>query len=79
MLSGAAPAVRVSTADPMTPGAAVAGELVEHVLAELPALAVLEQRERLLAAAWLASLRRGPAAPTPGTCSGGGHGWPPAG
>ena len=35
----------------------VAGELVAHVLGELPVLAVLEDRERLLAAAWLASLR----------------------
>ena len=43
----------------VVPSAAVgmAGELVAHVLAELPALAVLDDRERLLAAAWLASLR----------------------
>lgn len=39
------------------PEVGVAGELVAHVLAELPALAVLEDRERLVAAAWLASLR----------------------
>jgi hypothetical protein len=39
------------------PEVGVAGELVAHVLGELPALAVLEDRERLLAAAWLASLR----------------------
>jgi site-specific recombinase XerD len=37
--------------------AALAAELVDHVLAELPALAVLDDRERLLTAAWLASLR----------------------
>ncbi len=37
--------------------AGMAGELVAHVLAELPALAVLDRRDRLLAAAWLASLR----------------------
>lgn len=35
----------------------MAGELVAHVLAELPALGVLDGRDRLLAAAWLASLR----------------------
>ena len=35
----------------------MAGELVAQVLAELPALAALEDRDRLLAAAWLASLR----------------------
>ena len=35
----------------------MAGELVAHVLAELPALAALDDRDRLLAAAWLASLR----------------------
>jgi hypothetical protein len=35
----------------------MAGELVAHVLAELPTLAVLADRDRLLAAAWLASLR----------------------
>jgi site-specific recombinase XerD len=40
-----------------TPAAAMAGELVAHVVAELPALAALEDRDRLLAAAWLASLR----------------------
>lgn len=39
------------------PEIGVAGELVAHVLDELPGLAVLEDRERLLAAAWLASLR----------------------
>ena len=34
------------------------GELVEHVPAKLPGLAAaLEDRDRLLAAAWLASLR----------------------
>jgi integrase/recombinase XerD len=35
----------------------MAGELVDHVLAELPALAALTDRDRLLAAAWLAGLR----------------------
>lgn len=35
----------------------MAGELVAHGLAELPALAALDDRDRLLAAAWLASLR----------------------
>lgn len=35
----------------------MAGELVAHVVAELPALQVLDARDRLLAAAWLASLR----------------------
>ena len=39
--------------------ATLAGELVEHVLAELPALATLDDRDRLLSAAWLASLRSG--------------------
>ncbi len=39
------------------PAVGMAGELVGHVLAELPALAVLDGRDRLLAAAWLASLR----------------------
>jgi integrase/recombinase XerD len=37
--------------------AAIAGELVGHVLAELPALAALDDRDRLLASAWLTSLR----------------------
>src|SRR5262249_22595030 len=36
---------------------AVAGELVDRVLAELPRLAGLAAREQLLAAAWLLSLR----------------------
>jgi integrase/recombinase XerD len=35
----------------------MAGELVGHVLGELPALGVLNGRDRLLAAAWLAGLR----------------------
>jgi hypothetical protein len=35
----------------------MAGELVAHLLGELPALGVLGERDRLLAAAWLASLR----------------------
>jgi len=48
--------VLVPTAGPAT-GAAVAGELVAHVLGELPALTGLGERDRLLAAAWLASLR----------------------
>lgn len=39
------------------PTAAVADELVNHLIAELPALAALDDRDRLLAAAWLASLR----------------------
>jgi len=39
------------------PAAGTARELVAHVLAELPALGVLEDRDQLLAAAWLASLR----------------------
>ena len=38
-------------------GVGMAGELVDHILAELPALAALTDRDRLLAAAWLASLR----------------------
>ena len=40
-----------------SPAAGMAGELVAHVVAELPALAALDDRDRLLAAAWLASLR----------------------
>lgn len=42
---------------PGSPTAGMAGELVAHVLAELPALAALDGRDRLVAAAWLASLR----------------------
>jgi len=42
---------------PVGSAAGMAGELVAHVLAELPVLAVLDDRDRLLAAAWLASLR----------------------
>ncbi len=42
---------------PPGPAVGMAVELVDHVLAELPALAVLDGRDRLLAAAWLASLR----------------------
>jgi integrase/recombinase XerD len=53
----AAPPIVDVYASSRGPGATVAGELVEHVLAELPVLAVLEGRDRLLAAAWLASLR----------------------
>ena len=34
----------------------MADELVAHVLGELPALVVLDDRDRLSAAAWLASL-----------------------
>src|SRR4051794_32489867 len=45
------------TVSSVGPEAGVVGELVAHVLGELPALAVLADRERLLAAAWLASLR----------------------
>jgi len=40
-----------------SPAAGMAGELVAHVVAELPALAALDDRDRLLAEAWLASLR----------------------
>jgi len=40
-----------------TPEIGVADELVAHVLGELPALVVLDDRDRLSAAAWLASLR----------------------
>jgi hypothetical protein len=43
--------------------AAVAGEHVTHVLGELSALAVLDDPDRLLAAAWLASLRSAPYPP----------------
>jgi hypothetical protein len=39
------------------PALGMAGELVAQVLAELPAVAALDDRDRLLAAAWLASLR----------------------
>jgi integrase/recombinase XerD len=39
------------------PAVGMADEVVAHVLAELPALAALEDRDRLLTAAWLASLR----------------------
>lgn len=39
------------------PGVGAADELIAYVLGEMPALAVLEDRKRLLAAAWLASLR----------------------
>jgi hypothetical protein len=42
---------------PVGSAAGMVGELVAHVLAELPAVAVLDGRDRLLAAAWLASLR----------------------
>ena len=42
----------------MAPAEGMAGELVAHVLDELPTLTVLDDdRDRLLAAAWLASLR----------------------
>jgi integrase/recombinase XerD len=40
-----------------SPAAALADELVTHVLGELPALGGLGERDRLLAAAWLAGLR----------------------
>lgn len=46
-----------SPAGPTTLAVRLAAELVDDVLAELPALAVLAGRDRLLAAAWLASLR----------------------
>lgn len=46
-----------STAMLAHPAVGTAGELVAHVLAELPALGVLGGRDRVLAAAWLASLR----------------------
>jgi hypothetical protein len=39
------------------PAAAVAGELLGRVRAGLPAVAALGQREQMLAAAWLTSLR----------------------
>jgi integrase/recombinase XerD len=39
------------------PAAAVAGELLARARAELPAVAALGQREQMLAAAWLTSLR----------------------
>ena len=39
------------------PGAVVAGELVAQVITEQPALASLDPREQLLAAAWLLSYR----------------------
>jgi integrase len=41
----------------LAPAGAVADELVDRAAGELPALAALGARERLLAAAWLASLR----------------------
>jgi integrase/recombinase XerD len=40
-----------------SPAAALADELLAHVLGELPALGGLGERDRLLAAAWLAGLR----------------------
>ena len=54
-----APVVAAAAVDSpvKSPAVRVGGELVGHVLAELPALAVLDDRARLLAAAWLASLR----------------------
>ena len=51
--------------------AAVAAELLTRTRAELPVLAGLDEREELLAAAWLASLRREPGGPMPGTCGDG--------
>ena len=41
----------------MPPAVAVAGELLARVGAELPAVAALGQREQVLAAVWLTSLR----------------------
>ena len=49
--------VTASIVTSATPAEMVAGELVAHVLDELPALIVLDDRDRLLSAAWLASLR----------------------
>jgi hypothetical protein len=37
----------------------MAGELVAHVMAELPALGMLTNRDGLVVAAWLASLALG--------------------
>ena len=57
------PSVAPATAELVPAGdrppapAAVAGELLAHVRGELPAVAQLGQREQLLAAAWLTSLR----------------------
>ena len=51
------PALVVVAPAASSPAAGMAGELVADVLVELPALAVLTDRDRLLAAAWLASLR----------------------
>ena len=55
--------VTASIVTSATPAEMAAGELVAHVLAELPALAVLDDRDRLLAAAWLASPALGPHPP----------------
>jgi hypothetical protein len=49
------PSVVDGYASNRAPAAAMAGELVAHVLAELPALAALDDRDRLLAAACWAS------------------------
>ncbi len=56
-LSPTPPGVVDVYASTRAPAAAMAGELVAHVLGELPGLAALEDRDRLLAAAWLAGLR----------------------
>ncbi len=54
----AAELVPVRPAAPVVgPPGGMAGELVAHMLGELPALVVLDGRDRLLVAAWLASLR----------------------
>lgn len=49
--------MRATSGLPSHPGAAMAGELVERAVGELTALADLPARDRLLAAAWLTSLR----------------------
>ena len=54
----------------------IAAELLAPTRGVLPVLAGLGEREELLAAAWLASLRApAPAAPMPATCGGGWGGW----
>lgn len=53
-----APAVGGSTSLAVdSPAAGMATEMVAHVLAELPVVAALGKRDRVLVAAWLSSLR----------------------
>ncbi|MGH3219393.1 MAG: tyrosine-type recombinase/integrase, partial [Streptosporangiaceae bacterium] len=57
MTRAGSPATGRTPATAAHPGAPVAAELVARVRLELPAMAALGQREGLLAAAWLTSLR----------------------